>query len=246
MFHTVYNSFESLPQGRDYIGKHSTNDPYDDYLGSYRDDSFDPDTKIVIAYAKTSQGAVWLEERFQRVFNVVEDSQFANKSYQTSDKFVTGFKGKDHPMYGKKRLDTLERNLNSNPSKNPKAAAKIAEARRRSKGKDSEETRRKKGKTLEDRVKKNPNHQSEVGTLGGRRTMELGVGLFDPANRGKGSRSRSPESKKANGEKTCAILNMQRWRNTNPDFPPYESTPAGLSAWQRARGIDKSNRIRVK
>jgi hypothetical protein len=87
MFHTVYNSFESKPNGRDYIGKHSAKDPYDDYLGSYKDDSFDPDTKIVIAYAKTPQGAVWLEERFQKVFNVVQDLQFANQAYQTS----TGF-----------------------------------------------------------------------------------------------------------------------------------------------------------
>ena len=28
MFHTVYNSYESKPQGRDYIGKHSTEDPW--------------------------------------------------------------------------------------------------------------------------------------------------------------------------------------------------------------------------
>jgi len=87
MFHTVYNSFESFSKGRDYIGKHSTTNPYDDYKGSFVDESFVPDTKIVIAYSKTPQGAVWLEERFQKVFNVVEDPQFANQSYQTSTKF---------------------------------------------------------------------------------------------------------------------------------------------------------------
>ena len=164
MFHTVYNSFESRPDGRDYIGKHSTEDPYDDYLGSYKDDSFGPDAKIVIAYAKTPQGAVWLEERFQKVFNVVSDSQFANRSYQTSDKFVTGFKGEDHPLYGKRRPDTTERNLTNNPSKQPEAAAKIAEAARKRKGTDSEETRRKKGRTLQKRIADNPNHQSECGS----------------------------------------------------------------------------------
>lgn len=87
MFHTVYNSFESSRRGRDYIGKHSTDNPYDDYKGSFRDDEFNPDTKIVFAYAKTSQGAVWLEEQFQRVFSVVHDPQFANQSYQTGVKF---------------------------------------------------------------------------------------------------------------------------------------------------------------
>jgi hypothetical protein len=246
MFHTVYNSFESQPGGRDYIGKHSTNDPHDNYLGSSRDKSSTPDNKIVIAYAKTAQGAVWLEEQFQRVFDVVENPQFANKSYQTSDKFVTGFKGKDHPMYGTKRPDTRERNLNNNPAKNPEAAAKISEARRRSKGKDSEETRRKKAKSLEKRIADNPNYQSEVGIKGGRKTMELGVGLFDPKHRGKGARALPPEVRSSNGLKACAITNSQRWRNTDPNFPAYESTAAGLSAWQKARGIDKSNRIRVK
>jgi hypothetical protein len=246
MFHTVYNSFESPPEGRDYIGKHSTNDPYDNYLGSYRDDTFDPDTKIVIAYANTSQGAVWLEERFQRVFNVAEDPQFANRSYQTSDKFVTGFKGKDHPLYGTKRPDVTERNLTNNPSRQPNAAAKISEAARKRKGTDSEETRFKKAKSIKDKIEKNPNYQSEVGTLGGYRTLELGVGLFDPVHKGKGSRARSPEAKRANGLKMAQNCNNQRWRNTDPDFPPYESTPAGLAAWQRARGIDKSKRVRVK
>jgi hypothetical protein len=246
MFHTVYNSFESTQNGRDYIGKHSTKDPYDSYLGSYRDDSFDPDTKIVIAYANTAQGAVWLEEQFQRVFNVVEDSQFANKSYQTTDKFVTGFKGEEHPMYGTKRPDVIQRNLANNPAKQPGASAKISEARRGSKGTDSEETRRKKSKGLQTLLERNPNHQSKAGTLGGLKTMELGVGLFDPANKGKGSRCRSPEAKRANGLRLSQITNSQIWVNTDPNYPPYESTPAGLTRWQKSRGIDTSNRKRVK
>ena len=87
MFHTVYNSFESGPNGRDYIGKHSTDDPYDDYMGSFKDKSFKPSDKIVIGYSKTKEGAVWLEIQWQRAFGVVENPQFANKSYQTS----TGF-----------------------------------------------------------------------------------------------------------------------------------------------------------
>ena len=87
MFHTVYNSFESSAKGRDYLGKHSTHNPYDDYKGSFRDSEFNPDSKIIFAYAKTAQGAVWLEEQFQRVFNVVQDLQFANQAYQTGTKF---------------------------------------------------------------------------------------------------------------------------------------------------------------
>lgn len=161
MFHTVYLSFE--PDGRDYIGKHSSKNPYDDYLGSYKDKSFGPESKIILEYCKTEEGAVEAEIRWQRVFNVVEDPQFVNRSYQTSNKFVTGFKGEEHPLFGVKRPDTRQRNLTNNPSKCPEAAKKIAEAARRRKGKDSQETRRKKAKTLMNRIKKNPNHQSECG-----------------------------------------------------------------------------------
>ena len=84
-FHIVYNSYE--PEGRDYIGKRSTKNPYEGYLGSFSDTTFNPEHKIVLAYAKTPEGAIWLEMMFQRVFNVVENEQFANRSVQTSTKF---------------------------------------------------------------------------------------------------------------------------------------------------------------
>ena len=89
MFHTAYNSYESKPGGRDYIGKHSTEDPYDDYKGSFKDKEFDPDSKIVMAYAKTAEGAVWFEINFQNVFDVVLDPQYANQVKQTSTGFDT-------------------------------------------------------------------------------------------------------------------------------------------------------------
>jgi hypothetical protein len=118
MFHTVYCSFESTSNGRDYLGKHSSRDPYDGYLGSFKDSLFEPDSKIILAYAKDPQGAIWLEMMFQRVFNVVEDPSFANKAYQTSTGFDTtglstpkseehkrkiasAISGENHPRYGK-------------------------------------------------------------------------------------------------------------------------------------------------
>jgi hypothetical protein len=87
MFHTVYNSYESKPSGRDYIGKHSSENPYDDYKGSFGDDTFEPDAKIVIAYSKTAEGAVWFEINFHNVFKVAQDSQYANRATQTATKF---------------------------------------------------------------------------------------------------------------------------------------------------------------
>jgi hypothetical protein len=127
MFHTVYNSFESNPQGRDYIGKHSTDNLSDGYLGSYRDESFNPDAKIVFAYAKTKEGAVWLEIMFQKVFGVVEDPQFANKSYQTSTKFSysEGCPGERNGMFGR----TGDKNPNFGNKYSEESILKIRKSR---------------------------------------------------------------------------------------------------------------------
>jgi hypothetical protein len=95
MFHTVYLSFEETPNGRGYIGKHSSVDPYDSYYGSYKDTSFNPSGKIILEYAKTEEGALQAEVRWQKIFEVAEKPEFANRSYQTSSKFnydLTGFK----------------------------------------------------------------------------------------------------------------------------------------------------------
>jgi hypothetical protein len=124
MFHTVYNSFESGPSGRDYIGKHSTDDPYDDYRGSFKDKSFNPDNKIVIAYATSPEGAVWLEQRFQKVFNVVEDNQFANRSYQTSSGFdTTGTKW----VRTQEQIENLKRSFNKPETKAKRSVANRGE-----------------------------------------------------------------------------------------------------------------------
>jgi hypothetical protein len=163
MFHTVYDSFESRVGGRDYIGKHTTGDPYDDYRGSFKDESFDPDDKIVIGYSKTPEGAVWLEIQYQRAFKVAEDPQFANQSYQTSDKFVTGFAGERHPLYGTKRPDVTERNLKDNPSRRPGAGEKISKARKNAPP-DSDITRKKKGRGVRERIDKDPEYQSRMGS----------------------------------------------------------------------------------
>jgi hypothetical protein len=112
MFHTVYDSFEKKPGGRDYIGKHSTENPYDEYLGSPSDKTFKPDDKFVIGYSKTPEGAIWLEIQYQKAFGVVENPQFANKSYQTSDKFLFSAKGESNPNFGNRWKWTPEQKKN--------------------------------------------------------------------------------------------------------------------------------------
>jgi hypothetical protein len=89
MFHFVYLSYENTPNGRNYIGKRSTPCLSDGYLGSFKDDSFNPTERIILGFYKTSEAAIQAEIQFQRVFNVVEDDTYANRSYQTSERFVS-------------------------------------------------------------------------------------------------------------------------------------------------------------
>jgi len=115
-WHIVYLSYESGPKGRNYVGKHSTSDLNDGYLGSYSDKSFFPDSRIILGMYKTAAAATWAEIQWQRVFEVVPNPEFSNKSYQTSERFdTTGLKmpadlkkkrseqygGEGNPNYGK-------------------------------------------------------------------------------------------------------------------------------------------------
>jgi hypothetical protein len=88
-WHIVYLSYESKPGGRDYIGKHSTDDLYDQYLGSFSDKCFSPDSRIILGVFNSAEAATQSEIQWQRVFEVVPNPDFANKSYQTSKKFDT-------------------------------------------------------------------------------------------------------------------------------------------------------------
>lgn len=90
----VYLSYEAKPGGRSYVGKHSTDNLNDGYFGSYRDSSYSPDSRIILGYYKTAQAALLAEIQWQKVFNVVEDEHFANRSYQSSGKFLYDWTGK--------------------------------------------------------------------------------------------------------------------------------------------------------
>lgn len=89
-WHIVYLSFETGQTGKDYIGKHSTKNLHDGYLGSYHDPSFHPNSRIILGYYKTAQAAIDAEIQWQKVFQVATDPRFVNQVYQTSSKFDPG------------------------------------------------------------------------------------------------------------------------------------------------------------
>jgi hypothetical protein len=126
MFHTVYDSFEEFRDGRDYIGKHSSEDPYDPYLGSFADKSFNPTCKIVLGYSKTAEGSVWLEIQWQRVLQVKDDPAYVNQVYQTS----TGFDctGVTRSAEYREKQSKIQKEVQNRPEVKEKKSKSITEA----------------------------------------------------------------------------------------------------------------------
>jgi hypothetical protein len=73
----------------------------------------------------------------------------------------------------------------------------------------------------------------EDGKKGGKLCYEKGIGVH----------ALTKEEKIENGKKGAKAQHSQRWKCT---VTGYESTPTGLSHYQRKRKIDPKNRIRIK
>ena len=77
-----------------------------------------------------------------------------------------------------------------------------------------------------------PEEKLEVCSMGGKKTKELGLGIY----------GLTPEQKSENGKRGGTISSTQRWECTETG---YITTSGPLTAYQRAKGIDTSKRVRI-
>ena len=105
----VYYSYEEW--GRGYIGRRECYClPSEDtkYFGSFKDKSFHPTQKVILATFDTREEMCQAEVDLHYFYKVDENSHFANKARQTSSKFFMDKTGEKNPNYGNRWNRTEE------------------------------------------------------------------------------------------------------------------------------------------
>jgi hypothetical protein len=232
LYHYTYYSYEEF--GRGYIGKRSCKcSPEEDvkYFGSYTDKTFKPTQKIILETYDTAEEAIADEVKLHEFYDVANNLHFANKAKQKTEKFtVPPNEIKKYASMGGKIGGLRCKELNLGVC----------------------------GQTKEERIKYATLGGYKTGKEVGQKNKELKRGFLGMSNeqlregRGIGRKkvcednvkfkrgwfALTDEQKSEVGRKTCA----QKWQCTETGF----ITNAGnLSKYQRARGIDTSNRIRI-
>ncbi len=131
MNHYVYLTYET--NGRLYIGSRSCEClPEEDteYMGSFSDDTFEPNNKKILRTYDTREKALQYEVELHEHFDVGNSTRFANKAKQLTNKFFYSVSGEDNPAKRpesrKKISDAMTGD--SNPAKRPEVREKLVEA----------------------------------------------------------------------------------------------------------------------
>jgi ethanolamine utilization microcompartment shell protein EutS len=216
-YHYVYYSYEEYHRG--YIGSRTCKClPEEDvkYFGSFYDKTFKPTQKIILKSDYTTREEAYADEIIlQRYYEVVENSHFANRAYQTSTKFCLS---KENLI----KLNMKQKELGIG------IHAKTPEQRR--------ETSRKSGLKCKENgtgiFSLTPEKRSQHSRNIGLKCKENGTGFYNRT-----SEQHSEDSIKG-GKNTSS----QRWECLETGFI---ANAANLSRYQNARGIDTSKRERV-
>lgn len=105
----MYYSYEEW--GRGYIGRRECAClPSEDtkYFGSFKDKSFQPTHKVILAEFETREEMCQAEVDLHSFFRVDENPHFVNRARQTSNKFYMDKTGEKNPNYGNRWARTEE------------------------------------------------------------------------------------------------------------------------------------------
>jgi hypothetical protein len=255
-YHYVYYSYEEY--GRGYFGSRTCRClPEEDvkYFGSFKDKSFKPTQKIILKTYATREEAYIDEITLQEYYKVVENSHFANKAYQSTTKFYYIRPTEQAREIGKKsglKVKELGLGFHALTKEQLSENAKKMVEKHRKTGTGlftlTNEQRSKGGikckelglgifaMTEEEQQKVRSKAGKVGGKIGGNKTKELGVGIC-----GLSKEQRSEIGKKS-GKIGGKSTSSQRWMCLETG---HISTPGGLSRYQKHKGIDTSQRVRV-
>jgi hypothetical protein len=227
MYYYTYYSYEEF--GRGYIGSRQCKVPPEQdvkYFGSFKDKTFKPTQKIILAsHYKTREEAIDDEIRIQRFFQVVPNLHFANRSYQTSNKFIV------EGEYASK----IQREKWAKYT--PEQRSQMAKKRDENLTPEQRSQRTKLGwnQTSQEERSKRAKQRSMGLTTEQRRNISRNTMMNLPTER------RVNNARKA-GLKGGVVTSSQKWQCTETG---YVSNAGVLTLYQRKRGIDTSKRIKL-
>ena len=227
MYYYTYYTYEEW--GRGYIGSRQSKVlPEQDtkYMGSYRDKTFKPTHKIILAsHYKTREEAIDDEILLQHFFTVASNPHFANRAYQTSNKFI--LEGEIATQVGKEKWAKYTKEERSEIARKREA-----------------------NKTLEQRSERTRKGWSQISKEErSKRAKQRSLGLTTQQRKYISRRTmmRLPEEQRINNARKAGlrggvITSSQRWQCTETG---YIGNAGVLALYQRRNGIDTSKRIRL-
>ena len=220
-YYYTYYSYEEW--GRGYIGSRGCKClPEEDtnYLGSSKDNTFNPNQKIILKSDYATREEAYVDEIIlQEYYKVVENPHFVNRAYQTSTKFYVPIEQAKET--GRKVQENNRRNKTSffgYTKEQLSEAGKLG----------GSITYKMKvgihGMSMEKRI--------EIGRKNGLEHKKNNIGIF----------SRTPEQHSKHSSKGAKKTNSQKWECLETG---YITNAGALSTYQKARGIDTSKRVRI-
>jgi hypothetical protein len=219
-YYYTYYSYEEW--GRGYFGSRGCKClPEEDinYLGSSKDKTFKPKYKIILKGDYATREEAYADEIIlQQYYKVVENPHFTNKAYQTSTKFYVSH---ENSLINGKIGGKVGGKIGGTKCKELKLGFFSL--------------------TPEKRTKNSIKGGKIGGKIGGKKCKELGLGIHGRTK--EQIKKHNSKAGKIGGIKGAKSQHKQRWKCLVTGFI---STPCGLSSYQKARGIDKSMRIRLE